>query len=353
MNTKKLIGMLIALVVVIGIIVVSNQIANQKPGEKEVKFFPAFEQSKCAAFLIEDKDNAVKIRRKGDIWIVVDPQDQTGGDKPLLQEPRKTKDESSKEYPADSAAVYTALDKIELMEKAMLSSTKPEKQEKYQVDTANGIRLTVWGENSKKLGSVIIGKNAANQTSHFVREVGSNNVYTTPGSVRYSFFSDPGRWRDKSIVKFNKSLVKKLAIDKQGSRYAMEKTLDTASNPVWSLVEPEKAPANNDEVKRIVDEFARFNCTDWENNDTLSDSAMGFTAPEMTITATLENGDKKTAVIGQKKGDTNKFWVKTPGKDAIFLANDWVIEKFDKNLEDLKAEEEEPKGATPVSSSEE
>ncbi|MBD3345071.1 MAG: DUF4340 domain-containing protein [Chitinivibrionales bacterium] len=356
MKTKNLITSGIALIVVILIVVFANQIANKKPSDKALKFFPEFSVEKCSAFQIADSKDTVKVKRKGDIWIVVEPNEkeamQKSSNSPLIDEMDSAdvgKEESSglahqiTEYPADSAAVQSALEKFEKMKKDEVISQNPEKQELFEVDEGNGVLVEVWNDKGNSIGKFRIGKKGTDWSSHYVRPVGSNTVYSVRGSIKYSFFTEVKRWRDKSIVEFNKDRLKTITLTKQGSELVLEKEIDTASNAIWNIVTPDgKVKAKKAEVDKIVNEFATFRCAAWEEDPSLTAEDMGFDEPEIVITAKLDNGDVKKAIIGNQKDETSRFWVTTPDRDYVYLVNENIIKRFDEaKFEDLKEEETE------------
>jgi len=105
--------------------------------------------------------------------------------------------------------------------------------------------VEIKNDKGASIGALYIGKNGANWDQNFVREKGSNDVYLAGGSVRTAFFGDRKRWKDKTIVKFDKAFVKKLQIAKKDSgtvelvRTTPSPT-DTSIKEGWQIVGQEK-----------------------------------------------------------------------------------------------------------------
>ncbi|MBD3316280.1 MAG: DUF4340 domain-containing protein, partial [Chitinivibrionales bacterium] len=342
--------LLVLLLVVVGIIVLTENIDKLSSGSKKDAFLPGYSEDNVSAFMIVAQKDSVKIRRKGDIWVVdADPavtgsgqasgltnvaDKQTGAD--------TEKGRKSRLYPADSAAVATALEKMSNLSKDDLVSTNPEKQELFEVDSANGVLVKVWDAQDKPLGSFRIGKSGPDWSSNYVRKIGSDKVYTVGGSIKYSFFSDEQRWRDKTVQKFDKNNAKSITLVKgTATTIKMEKEKDSTGADIWKLVSPEKHMADLAKVNKLLGALSNLKTTGWEENVALDDDTLGFSEPELVARVTLGNGDTKEIVVGNKKGTENKFWVKAAGKEATFLVADHTISKLDVNVEELKASPEE------------
>jgi len=159
------------------------------------------------------------------------------------------------------------------------------------------------------------------------------------GSIKHSFFTDLKRWRDKSIIKFEKSGAKGISIAKKDAAPVILEKSDT----IWNMAAPEQHPAKKEKVEEIINSLFNLKATDFEN-DTISDTDAGFNNPEYVVVVSLNSGSKK--VIVGNKTDSNKYRVKTEDKKTVFLVNESVINKFDVDLQDLKAEKIEDSDTT-------
>ncbi|NLW31158.1 MAG: DUF4340 domain-containing protein [Fibrobacter sp.] len=348
MNGKKLLYIVCALIISILAIVIGNKLSNKAPSESEKRFFPELTENTISSVQIVDNNDSIRLKRKGDIWFVMQGKDVKSSDETL--EPVISKESSDsvagsdigssiKEYPADSASVRTLLEKIVNMKKDELISTNPEKQTIFEVDSSSGILVEVQDNSRKSHGQFRIGKSGPNWNSNYVRLIGSNSVYMVSGSIKHSFFTDLKRWRDKSIIKFEKSGAKGISIAKKDAAPVILEKSDT----IWNMAAPEQHPAKKEKVEEIINSLFNLKATDFEN-DTISDTDAGFNNPEYVVVVSLNSGSKK--VIVGNKTDSNKYRVKTEDKKTVFLVNESVINKFDVDLQDLKAEKIEDSDTT-------
>lgn len=334
MNTKKLLIWVSALIVVIAIIIVNETLSNRKPSEKTLKFFPTATEKSIGAVFFMDAQDTIKLRKKGDIW-VVEPavySGEKGNSKGILADNKDNS--SSKEFTADSASIASMLEKLVSMKKGDIISENKEKQAIYEVDSSKGLFTEVFDLTGKSLGAFWIGKNTPDYNGNYVRPVFSNTVYSVSGSVKYSFFTDEKRWRNKTIVRFDKAQAKKITLNKKGTLISLSKAADTGS--VWNLSEPVQLPAKSDQVDELLNTLSNFNAADFEDS-VYVDSAMGFNDPEMVVTVTV-GSTQKTVTIGKVKSNANKYWVRADGKNVTFLVYDYEIQKLDKNVDGLKAD---------------
>jgi hypothetical protein len=349
MKTKKLIILGIILVVVVGIIVLSEKMGSQKKSGKVKEFFPDFSATNCSAFLISDKNGSVKLKKQGDIWVIESKgEEETKKEEesaPILEETVEKDPTSSTEfeYPADSASVASVMEKLAVMKMDELISKNPEKQEVFEVDSVKGTLVEVWDSKNKSIGKFRIGKSGPDWSSHFVRMIGSDDVYSVSGSIKYAFFTDNNRWRDKAVLKFDALLLKKIKIAKKDSAVIeLERTVDT-TGAKWNITAPEKSPADSASLAKMVKDLSILMTSNFEENLDSPDSVTGFNDPYIVVSLELENGDKKMLTIGNLKEDDNQRWVKADDKQAIFLLYKSKFDNVDKSLEELKKKEEEKK----------
>lgn len=340
MNTCKLAILGGALIVVVAIILVSERLGTSRPGGRNNAFFPGFSADNCSAFLIVEKKDSVRIRKKGDIWVVAAQATRTRPVAPALGDDQAATDvalpASGEEYPADSASVFAALEKLAAMRKDELISQNTAKQEVFEVDSAHGTLVEVWNNAGKSLGRFRIGKNGPDWSSHFVRVVGSNDVYTVRGSIKYSFFSDRTRWRNKTILRFDKTLAGKITlVHNERGTIELEKTMDSASVETWRITAPEELKTNKRKVENLVGKLADLRTTGWEEDTSLADSTMGFDSPELIATVLLENGEEETVVVGRKKEDKAEYWVRARGNNTVFIVSKYNIDVFNVPMADL------------------
>ncbi len=351
MNMKKLPLLAIILVVIVGIIVISNQLSNKQPSEKSLSFFPQFSEAECNSISICDSHDSVTLVRHGTAWFVTSGKKADAAQSPLLTSDTTQRNKSSDEYPADSASLQTVLEKIKSMKKDDLISQNVAKQADLEVDTVKGTRVDLVSDKGPA-STFYIGKNGADWSSNFVRMKGSNDVYLVSGSVKYSFFAEKNRWKDKTIAKFDKAAVKSVSIVKKDTTIELALSApsptDSAAKAKWTLISPVKDSVKEPEVEKILNAMSNLNAMDFESNASLSEDSLGFSKPYCIVTASLDNGTKKTIVLGKQKSSDGTRWVRTPDKNATFLLSKYLIENIDRSINNLKGIEEKKPDTKPA-----
>jgi hypothetical protein len=118
MNTKRLSVLAVILVIIVGIIIVANQLSNRQPSEKTLAFFPQFSPDQLSSMTICDARDTVTLVRRGVVWMVSGGKSAEGvPQSPLLAKEPVQKPKPAAEYPADSASIQTALEKLKTMQK--------------------------------------------------------------------------------------------------------------------------------------------------------------------------------------------------------------------------------------------
>ena len=360
MKTKNLTLLAVILVILIAIIVIANQLQNRKPSEQSLVFLPQYSIPACSEMLVVEGKDSAKIVRRGTAWVVVSPQSKTGQTtaSPLAQPGAAQQSIAEDEYPADSAAVQTALEKLKNLKKDDLISRNPQKQSELEVDSAKGIFVEVFNDKSKSIGAFYIGKSGPNWDAHFIREKGSSDVYLASGSVRFSFFGSAQKWKNKTIVKFDKAFIKSLNIANSDSgtielvRTIPSSPKDTTVKEGWEIAKPEKNKAKKDKVDEMVNTLSNFSTSEFETDRALTPDSMGFTKPKLVVSAVMQNGETKTVVIGKKKGTSGQYWAKNPeNTKAVFLIQEYNFNNLNHGVgffKDVPEVKKEPEKAKPV-----
>ncbi len=344
MKTKNLTTLAVILVVLIAIIVIANQLQNKKPSEQSLVLLPQFTIPSCTELLVVEGKDSSRIVRKGTGWFVVPVKAAAGQTaSPIAQPGAAPQAAADDEYPADSAAVQTALEKLKSLKKDDLISRNPQKQTELEVDTAKGIFVEAFNDKHGSLGALYIGKNGPNWDAHFVREKGSNDVYIASGSVRLSFFGSANKWKNKSIVKFDKAFVKSFAVANTDStafelvRISPVSPKDTTVKEGWEIVKPDKVKAKKDKADEFVNTFSNFTTTEFETDRSITPDSMGFTKPKLVVSATMQNGETKTIMIGKKKGASGQYFAKNPeNTKAVFLIQEYQVNNLNQGLNSFK-----------------
>ena len=343
MNGKKLTYLAAILIIAIAVLYLGDKLGKKAPSDSELQFIPGINKDVIGSVLLTEGTKKIKIRKQGEVWMVSQPassmQDEKSTDNTALlgsdsASATDSNGSAAKEYPTDSAAITSILEKVTALKKNVKVSENPEKQKIFEVDSAKGIIVELADNSGKALGSFVIGKSGADYNSHYVRSMGSNSVYLAAGGIRNACFTDLKRWRNKEIVRFDKATAKGVTlVKKDGSMITLAHS--DSGNP-WMIIEPAKNPAKTEAVDEILSKLSMLNATEFQD-EVLADTAMGFDKPELGVTVSFNNGSSRNVIFGKKSSD-NKYWVKTDDKDQIYLISEYYFNQINKKLDDLKGE---------------
>ncbi|MDD5674776.1 MAG: hypothetical protein PHC61_11470, partial [Chitinivibrionales bacterium] len=137
MKTKNLAIAAIVLVVLAGVVILSEQLGNKKPSEESLKIFPALTLGTCSKIVVFSGADTVTLRHKSGAWTVDLPGtagaagDSTAtGINPLTPAGAV----AAVQYPADSALMAIAFEKLAGWKRDILISQNTAKQTLFEVD---------------------------------------------------------------------------------------------------------------------------------------------------------------------------------------------------------------------------
>jgi len=207
MNNKKLLLGISAIIIVAGIFIVSEKLTSVRPPEHRLKFFPEIEERHITAIVISEGAASVKLEKQNGTWMAGSADtpaksaqlpDIAAADTANVQGDAAADAEDGGFYPADSALVQIAIEKITSLKKNELISENPANQSSFEVDSASGMSVEIYvtGKDSPA-GVLRIGKSGPAWNSNYVRLMGTDAVYLIPGGLRYSLFTGLEQWRKK------------------------------------------------------------------------------------------------------------------------------------------------------------
>ncbi len=336
MNTKKL-GILggILLLMVVGIFI-SENISGKKSSSTKKEFFPGFKTSDCSRFIIKDKSgDIVTLYKDKGVWMVTKGEKKPGESQSSIIEKSETQNLDA--FKADSTHIVTAMEKLSDIKMGDVISTNKDKQPLFELDSAKGTFVQLYGKNDKFVGTIVIGKTGTTWSENYVRLIDSKEVYSVPGTIKYSFFTEFKKWRDKTVIKLDPSTISKIEIaSKEKGEITIEAANDSIGAKIWNITTPETVPADKKAVTDLITSIATLKTYDWETSDTLSESDMGLDKPDLTLKFTLDSGAEKVINFGKKWESSSKRWLTSTDFDNIFVVWQSNFTKADKGVEDLK-----------------
>ncbi len=180
------------LILILLIVVLSGYLIVKKEDRRHYTLpsQPAVTASEVDRLIIKKQTRSIEFTRKEDFWVITD-----------------------NEYPVDDTAMSQMLDVVSQL---TLTALVSENQDtiRYELDDEHGVDVTAYSGNTPLL-SFKIGKNASTFNHTFVMLKNDPNIYHAKDSFRMHFDKTVAEFRDKQVLDFSESTIKKISIQIQ------------------------------------------------------------------------------------------------------------------------------------------
>jgi len=313
---KKSIFILLAIFVVFVVvaIIIEGPVGNRgkKKAAKESILFPGFNPDQIYSVEIITKDRNVKLSKDNDLWVVA----------------------TADNYPADPSVIEEMLETAKDLKMKRIVSKSAEKYSQFRLDE-EGVEVKMFGVGEDALAHFIVGKPGPDYVfSTYLRKVDRGEVLLVEGSIKSSFDKGSRGWRDREILKFDDSQVQGLTLVSEENG---EISMQIQENGDWQIIKPEIASAKKDAVDRIVRGISDLSADDFAEKKELKEYKLD--EPLSKVIVDLKDGTSRILLVGDKSD--RQYYVKSEGKDTVFMLSESKVDRIFKSLEDLKAEVEE------------
>jgi uncharacterized protein DUF4340 len=226
------------------------------------------------------------------------------------------------DYPADSYATKTMVEKLGKILFDEVVTDRPDKQAEFEVDDAKGTRVTVLDKSGKVRADFLVGKYVNGTT--MMRQVGRNQVFGAVGSLKFVFAKDAKGWRDKTILDFKREDAQRLEVETAAGRIVLKKKDETT----WEVESSPIPIANLDQAmpSQIVTSLAALKANDFADG---AGPEAGLDKPEATLSVTLKDGNTRRILVGAHKGEKgDDVYVRPPDGRQVFLLRKQTIERI-------------------------
>lgn len=230
-------------------------------------------------------------------------------------------------YPADQDSAKAAFEGLEKLEFGSIVSDQKAKHDEFEVGDKS-LRVVV-KKGERTLADLRVGKSVNAAT--LLRVEGKDEVWQSPGLLKYNYDKDAAGFRDKSITTFEESKAEGLEIvSKSGGKIVLQKPPrpdGSASETEWGVVESaiKIDPFDKTVAPGIVSALYSWKANDFADDAKPADT--GLDAPDLTVTVTVQGGQKHGVLIGKKKGDED-YYVKAADKPQVFLVKKYNLERI-------------------------
>ncbi|MEN3045889.1 MAG: DUF4340 domain-containing protein [Candidatus Hydrothermales bacterium] len=208
----------------------------------------------------------------------------------------------------------------------------------YNVDDKNGIFLSLFDKDNRKIFEIIVGKHGADFSTNFVRFPGKKEVLLVEKPIQSHIYSlHPSSWRNRKITEFKYEDAQRVEYSDKEQRFMLYK-----EGEKWIIDSPD---LNADQSK--IQNYVRMLSSVFSLGyiDTLNIEEYGGKEPFLSILVTLRNGGKQGFKVIEKI-DNDRYLVKKEGDNyTLYTLSTHFVEvslKKDKNwflLEEVKKQE--------------
>jgi len=293
---------------------------SRKAREDAGPLFSELQIDKVKKLQVKNADTTVTLINRDNDWFVV----------------------GEEEYPADPVLVKEAIGKIQRIQKINLASKKKGKHALFEVADGMATEVVLFGPKEKRIAHLYIGKSGPDLFSTYIRRAESDEVFLHEEHLKGQFDREVNNWRDKRIFDFDAGGATALRIVKKEETIVLSK--DTEEN--WHLEEPVSSLAEKTEVENVLRALSSLRAADFAGKEEIIES--GIDEPTYQISVELKDGQKKTLLVGNNKGE-HQYYAKNEEKKYMYLLYKSTLENLTpevKKLEKVEIEPEEEKEAS-------
>mgnify|MGYP001157854368 CR=1 FL=1 len=190
-----------------------------------------------------------------------------------------------------------------------LTSTKPErivsrstdKWATYEVSDSTSLRMVAYDADNEPVIDWHVGRQAQGAT--YVRADGENETYAMEGNIRADLDNDFNRWRDKTFIRTEPSIINKITFTYPAdSGFVLQK-----DGSAWTI---ENQRADSAQVERYLSRFRLRKLSSFVDEPPSQD-------PDVTLTIETSKGDKQE-ISGWKNDEDSWTLNSTVQPDAYF-----------------------------------
>ena len=291
MNKKNLalIGLLILLVVMYKLSQTKEKI------EEQIAFFNA-DSTSIASFKIYNKDDTLKIAKKGTTWKMVEPVN----------------------YPANVSKVKELIKLISTVRTSNIPIAEAKNSlKKYNSVDSLGTNIILYDKNGKIIEHDII-SSGKEYSQNYARHIKESKIYLLDKTMMYQTTPNVGNWREPTVFKFPQSTIDEVDVTYKLNTYKL-----VNADSTWKYIDSEKNFNIPQKNIHFIQLFNRLkNTTTRVFVDNKYDKYKSFfEKPDLDVKVKLKNGTKESFKVAKvakdkfllMKNDETKTLFDVPG----------------------------------------
>ncbi|MBC8466130.1 DUF4340 domain-containing protein [bacterium] len=317
---------ILSAILIIQIIIFSLASIDRHHVQKKEKFI-SVDSTDADYIKIVNENGELVMRKVGARWKITEPY----------------------EWPANNSYIKTLLEKMQALETETYITDNPDKYVLYELDEI-AAKYVEFGKQDGIVDKFYCGKASDSYSHTYIRKADTDKVYLVSGSPRSSFSRKPEQWRNKEVLKLDRTMIERMVLTSPGETIELKRSI-TAEQPVdggtaiadtsWEAI-PSRGEAFvpvDKALNRIMNTLKRFNAISFL--DAGIDTIPDFSNPEFTIDVFME-GDQKVKIDFIPKADEETRWIarKDMNESTVFVVYQSSLKNLRKDVPSLKGEEE-------------
>lgn len=197
------------------------------------------------------------------------------------------------------------------------------------------VKFRITLKNGTTLPQVSIGKDTPVGHSVYLQRDGETKILLTPQAFRLGMTKEVKDLRDKTVLPFNSSEVKKIEIQNHDKNIVLVKT-----DPGWSLEKPIGGKADDSQVQTLLSSLQNMKALDFVEPPTRELDEYGLVSPQLTISLTVGADEvPRKLLIGREKSSDKggkQRYIKRTGNDTLFVVSDGIWREVNKSANDFR-----------------
>jgi hypothetical protein len=250
-------------------------------------FFDGIDGTSVQAIRMTRQDGSVTLERSGAGW-------------------------SANGFPADSGAVFRLLDLLNEVRVGELIAANPNNHDRMGVSSDSAITATFTTADGDRI--LLVGKNAAQFGTSYVRLPDADQVYLLDGDLRPQLTRDLDSWRDRTMVEIDTAAVTRIVVEREGSAFALVR-----GDSAWTFDGGRGVVANV--VDGVLAEFAGMVATGF-----LADTDSLATSPLAATVSALSASGEVLAEVTFGAGDGDR-WARTSRSPDVYRVSSFRAQR--------------------------
>lgn len=291
---------------------------NERRAESEAREVLRFDKEKVTRLVLERDGRRTVAERTGrddkglSAWTLVEPVKEDG----------------------DNTTINSLLGVMDRLESERAIEGKDrELLSVYGLDPPRGkIVLTTEDEKS---WSLLVGKKSTFDNRLYVQREGDDEVLLVKGYLENSLLKKTFDLRRKELVRFEKSLARRLVLSGQGEKIELKK-----EGEAWQLTAPLEDQADQGEVDRILNTVSNLRATSFPAGEKPGLEIYGLQPPVIAVEIFLGPDRARRAVIlgrGTLKSNQGKIFARLQPSGPVAEVREYQLKNLQKSPFDLQA----------------